>query len=162
MYPFFAHSCNLDWEVLRPLSHILPYWELTWLPDEQKYSEEDGSYAGLLNSLISDLEVANPPMKYHDNEDRLAEYVVKHLKWPIKRVGRRWIGESYDCILEQGGFHDIDEQDLILAAAGRIRAATDRNQLHYDDMEESHRRMLGAVLTIILYHRTPPIGLTNE
>ncbi len=156
MKSFFARSDSLDRDVLRPLSHILPYWETTWNATEQKYSEEDDSYAAELNALIEELAAAAPPAKYHDNEDRLAEYVVKHLKWPIRKEGNRWVGEDYDVILQQGGFHDLDEQDLVLAAAGRIRAAIDRGQTHYDQMEDSHRRMLAAVLSTILYHRTPP------
>ena len=99
---------------------------------------------------------ASPPARYHDNENRLAEYVRKNLKWPIRKEGKRWVGADYSSIIEQGGFDDFDQQDLVLAAAGRIRAAIDHGQQHFDDMEESHRRILGAVISIILYHRTPP------
>jgi hypothetical protein len=152
---FLADSNFLDEDVLRPLSHILPNWELTWDEASQKYFEEKDSYAAVLNGLISELDSVTPPMRYHDNEDRLAEYVIKHLKWPIRKEGERWVGVNYDAIVEQGGFHDVDERDLVLAAAGRIRAATERGQQHFDDMQESHRRMLAAVLSIILYHRTP-------
>jgi len=143
-------------EVLRPLSHIMAYWELTWDPAKGKYSEEECSYASLLNQLIDEIDTTAPPAKYHDNEDRLAEHVIEHLKWPITKAGNRWIGGDYVSIIEQGGFHDLNEMDLIVAVAGRIQAAIDRGQLHYDDMEEGHRIMLGAVLSIILYHRTPP------
>lgn len=65
------------------------------------------------------------------------------------------VGADYDSILEQGGFHDIDEANLVAAAAGRVRAALERGQMHWDDMEDSHRRMLAAVLSVILYHRAP-------
>lgn len=151
---FFANSDYLDYMVLRPLSHIRANWELTWKGYEEKYFVEDNSYAKALNKLIDELENCNPPKQYHDNEDRLAEFVREHLKWPIKKVGNRWIGADYNSILEHGGSHDIDEANLVLAAAGRIQAAKKRGQNHFDDMEESHRRMLGAVLSIILYHRT--------
>ena len=40
----------------------------------------------------------------------------------------------------------------MLAAAGRIKAAIDRGQLTYEDMESSHRRMLSVVLSVILYN----------
>ena len=155
MKSFFARSEHLDVEALRPLSHILANWELTWDAANQKYCEEDDSYATVLNELILELSSATPPARYHDNEDRLAEYVIKHLKWAIRKDGNRWVGEDYGLILQQGGFRDINEQNLVLAAAGRIHAALDRNQLHYDYMEDSHRRMLGAVIATILYHRTP-------
>ena len=153
---FFSDSDSdmLDRDVLRPLSHIKGNWELTWCDVKKKYVEEDNSYAKLLNELISELESVKPPKKYHDNEDRLAEYVKEALKWPIRKQGSRWVGVDYDLILEQGGFHDVDEENLVLAAAGRIRAAQDRGQMHYDDMERSHKRMLAAVMTVILYHRT--------
>ena len=153
---FFADSAcySLDREVLRPLSHIHANWELTWDHAQQRYLEEDDSYAKLLNELIDELASVTPPARYHDNEDRLAEYVLEHLKWPIRKDGSRWVGADYESIIEQGGFHDLDERNLVLAAAGRIQAAITRGQDHYDRMEQSHRRMLGAVLSVILYHRT--------
>ena len=153
---FFADSDSdsLDRDVLRPLSHIKGGWELSWDRSTDRYEEEDDSYAKLFNELVAELEAATPPTRYHDNEDRLAEYVRHSLKWPIHKVGTRWVGADYGSIIEQGGFDDLDERDLILAAAGRIRAAQARGQQHYDEMEPSHKRMLAAVLSVILYHRT--------
>lgn len=150
---FFANSDSLDTFVLRPLSHINSTWELTWIDADDEYKKEEGSFAGVLNDLIIELANTQPPAKYHDNEDALAEYVRVNLKWKIQKVGQRWIGEDYQSILEQGGFDDIDETHLVQAAAGRIKGAIDRNQKHFDDMEESHRKILAAVLSIILYHR---------
>ena len=63
---------------------------------------------------------SSPPSRYHYNEDCLAKFVVEHLKWPIKKIGSRWVGADYDSILEQGGLHDVDEANLLFAAAGRI------------------------------------------
>jgi len=151
---FFSRSYYLDKEVLRPLSHIMGNWELTWDAEEQKYVEEEGSYAGLLNQLIVEIGKAHPPKRYHDNEDRLGEYVQKHLNWGILKKGKWWIGCDYVSLIQQGGFGDTDQADMFLAAAGRIHAAKKRGQLHYDVMEESHRRILGVVITAILYHRT--------
>ena len=96
----------------------------------------------------------DPSRKYHDNEDRLAEYLQHNSSWNIRKVNERWIGAAYENILEQGGFGDIDQEQLILAAAGRIRAAIERGQTHFDDMEESHRYMLAIVIIVILYHRS--------
>jgi hypothetical protein len=154
MNDFFADSDYLDHMVLRPLSHIHMNWELTWDRKTGTYFVEENSYAGLLNDLLTELENCSPPSRYHDNEDCLAKFVVEHLKWPINKIGNRWVGADYDSILEQGGFHDVDEANLLLAAAGRIQVAKRLGQTHFDEMEESHRRMLGAVLAIILYHRT--------
>src|SRR5258708_1079179 len=123
MKSFFAHSDLIDHGVLRPLSHISPNWELTWDANAQKYEEEEHSYANLLNLLIQEIETTNPPAKYHDNEDCLAEYTKKHLNWNIRKEGGRWVGAEYGAILEQGSFHDVNESELILAAAGRIHAA---------------------------------------
>jgi len=150
---YFSNSELLDCLVLRPLSHIKGNWELTWDGDKQEYEPEEDSCAESLNHLIDELSCVNPPTRYHDNEDRLAEYVRSRLNWDIKKGGVRWGGNDYVSILEQGGFDDIDEENLILAAAGRIKAAIDRNQLHFDDMEQSHQKILGDVLAIILYHR---------
>jgi hypothetical protein len=155
---FFAWSDTLDHRVLRPLSHIHANWEVTWDHGAERYEHEHDSFAEKLNLLIEELANTQPPLRYHDNEDRLAQYVVAKLNWNIQKQGNRWVGADYDFILEQGGHNDIDQQDLILAAAGRIHAALARGQMHIDQMEESHARMLCAVLSIILYHRTgnPP------
>lgn len=150
---FFASSDFLDYMVLRPLSHINMSWELTWSSEDNEYKREEGTFATLLNDLISELSNTVPPAKYHDNEDCLAEYVKQSLNWNIYKQGGRWVGVDYDVILEQGGFKDINEQNLVHAATGRIKAALDRGQNHFDDMEDFHKRMLAAVITIIIYHR---------
>lgn len=150
---FFKKSAILDYLVLRQLSHISLSWELIWNPETNEYEREEGSFAGLLNDLIIELANTPPPPKYHDNEDALAEYVKQNLNWGIKKVGNRRVGADYESILEQAGFKDIDEKQLVQAAAGRIKGAIDRKQRHFDDMEESHRSILAGVLAIILYHR---------
>ena len=155
---FFAWSETLDYLVTRPLSHIAGNWELTWDHNSREYEPEEGSFAFLVNQMIEDIAVTMPPERYHDNEDRLAEHVIAHLKWPIRKVGNRWIGADYESILEQGGFSDFDQADLLTAAAGRVHAALDRGQNHFDDMEQSHRSMLAGVLAIILYHRSNELG----
>lgn len=152
---FFQDSELLDYLVLRPLSHIKANWELTTSADKnQLYETEEDSYADLLNQLIIELGRVNPPHRYHDNEDCLAEYVKTSLRWNINKVGNKWIGMEYKSILEQGGFDDLDEVNLVLAASGRIKAAIKRNQHHFDDMETSHQNMLSIVLAIIMYHRS--------
>lgn len=151
---FFAHSEFLDYVVLRPLSHIRGNWESTWDRGSGRYLPEEDSFADALNGVIDDLAAATIPSAYHDHEDRLAEYVRDgHLRWPIRKIGKRWVGMDYRVILEQGGFRDLDQRDLVAAAAGRVSAAVQLGQLQFDDMEESHREMLGVVLSIILYHR---------
>jgi hypothetical protein len=153
MKSFFRRSLCFDEYVLRPLSHIRGNWDLLWDFENDCRKVEENSFAGLVNALVDELENTCPPLAYHDTEDRLAEIVLRELKWPIRKVGRRWVGAEYASILEQGGFGDIDQKELVLAAAGRIRAARERNQMHFDEMEESHLRMLAAVITVILYHR---------
>lgn len=150
---FLANSEEIDFSVLKPLSYINTGWELTWDAIKNKYFEEDGNFSKLLNELIEKLGKELPPIRYHDNEDTLAEYVKQNLNWDIQKVGSRWTGEDYETILTQGGFSDVDEKNLIKAAAGRIKAAMDFGQIHFDDMEKSHKSILASVLTIILYHR---------
>lgn len=150
---FFANCDFLDYMVLRPLSHINMSWELTWSSLDNEYEREEGTFAPLLNDLITELSTTIPPAKYHDNEDCLAEYVKQSLNWNIHKKGGRWEGDDYNVILEQGGFKDINQQNLIQASSGRIKAAIDRGQNHFDDMEVSHKRMLAAVMTIIIYQR---------
>ncbi|MCY7398765.1 MAG: hypothetical protein LH466_08025 [Sphingomonas bacterium] len=157
---FFAWSNGiLDTVVLRPLSHITQNWELTWDHDAREYEPEENSFASALNRLIGHISTTLPPKRYHDNEDRLAEFVIASLGWKIRKENGRWVGEDYDFILEQGGSTDWDQIELLNAAAGRVHAAMDRGQMHFDDMEESHRRMLAAIMTIILYHRSDSLEL---
>ena len=111
---FFKRSDILDYLTLRQLSHIKQNWELMWDDDEARYEPEADSYAEKLNQLIIELGQIDPPKKYHKNEDCLAEYVIANLNWKIKKLHGRWIGEDYAAILEQGGFNDIAEKNLLL------------------------------------------------
>ena len=150
---FFAKSEFLDYLVLRPLSHINGNWELTWDNNKEEYEKEEDSFAGKLNDLILELARTTPSANYHDNEDNLVKYVNEHLNWSLNKVGKRWEGENYEMILEQGGFHDINETELVQAATGRIHAALNRGQFHFDVMEESHQKILANILCSIIYHR---------
>jgi hypothetical protein len=154
---FFDWSTLFDEMVTRQLSHIRGNWELTWDCAEKKYEPEEGSYAELINELVIELSNLEPPLKYHDNEDRLAEYCKSDLRWAIQKAGNRWTGAPYASILEQGGLNDFNQKNLCLAACGRVKAALKRGQRHFDDMEESHREMLADVMAILLYRRD-----TNE
>jgi len=78
---------------------------------------------------------------------------LHELKWPIQKKGNFWIGADYPSILEQGGFRDLDQKNLIAAASGRVHAALNYGQPHFDGMEAGHRHMLAALITIIIYHR---------
>ena len=148
---FFAHSDYLDRAVLRPLSHITSNWETHWNGSE--YDPEPMSFAADLNEVIEQISVAPRPVRYHDNEDRLAHMVIADLKWPIQKKGGIWIGADYQSILEQGAFRDIAQRDLTIAAAGRVHVALDFGQAHFDDMDDAHMAMLAGLLTTIIYHR---------
>jgi hypothetical protein len=150
---FFAWSDWLDYMVLRPLSHIAGNWEIRWDHSEKRYRPESFSFAEDLNVVIDLVATCPRPLKYHEHEDILAQQVVIQLKWPIQKKGGRWIGADYPSILEQGAFDDLDQQSLITAATGRVHAALDYGQDHFDNMEEGHLYMLAALLSIILYHR---------
>lgn len=151
---FFQQCEYLGHLVTRPLSHIRPNWELIWDHEKKEYLIEEDSYSNLLNILIKELSTVDPPPKYHDHEDRLAEHVNSDLGWNVNKINGRWVDEDYEAILEQGSFNDIQQKNLVLAAAGRIRAAIIRGQTHFDEMEQSHQKILAGVLAIILYHRT--------
>lgn len=160
---FFEPSDFMEHEVLRPLSHIQANWELQIDPKTGRYLEEEGSFAALFNSLIDELATTQPPLRYHDNEDRLAEHVQEHLNWKIKKLGSTWVKQDgtrlhpsdYLSLLEQGGFDNMGVRNLVLAASGRVHAAILRGQVHFDDMERSHQVILAGVLAAILYHREP-------
>ena len=101
---FFANSDLLDYMVLRPLSHINMSWELTWSREDNEYEREEGTFAFILNDLITEISLTIPLAKYHDNEDCLALYVKQSLNWNIYKKGNRWEGGDYQSMLEQGGF----------------------------------------------------------
>lgn len=126
---------------------------MRWNHDEKRYQPEPDSFAEDLNEVIDLIAICPRPLKYHEHEDVLAERVVRELKWPIQKRGGRWIGGDYPTILEQGSFDDLDQRNLIAAAAGRVHAALDREQRHFDEMEEGHLYILAALISIIIYHR---------
>jgi hypothetical protein len=150
---FFYKSSYLDLLVLKPLWHIREIWDLSWDDKTKRYLVEEDSFGAEINALITELENASVPENYHENEDKLAEYVAEKLNWQIKKIGQRWTEADYKSILEQGGFGDIDEQNLVLAASGRIHAAIKFGQSHFDKMEDGHMNILANILSIILYHR---------
>lgn len=150
---FFAHSDCLDRMSLRPLSHIAPNWETEWDSEHRRYSPERRSFAEDLNAVIELLALRPRPSNYHDHEDTLAENVVREHNWPIQKKAGRWVGADYQLILEQGAFRDLRQEDLISAGAGRVHAALDHGQRHFDSMEEGHLNMLAALISIIIYHR---------
>ena len=129
---FFRKSDLLGHLVMRPLDHIEPNWELLWDEESEGYLIENDSFSDLWNDLVKDLSMCDPLTNYHDNEDRLAEHVKSSLYWEIDKVNGRWVGEDYAIILEQGGFDDIAQRDLLIAAAGRIKAAMTHGQTNFD------------------------------
>lgn len=151
---FFRSSELLDALALRQLSHINGNWELAWNESLEQYEPEDHSFAAKVNELIEELSSLKPPLRYHDNEDRLAERVRDRLGWNLKKVGKKWVCEDYPVVLEQGSFNDAGQRELLLAAAGRIKAAIEYGQMHFDEMERSHQKILADVLAIVLYHRS--------
>ncbi len=163
---FFEPSEFMEHEVLRPLSHIRGNWDPYIDPESGRYIEEEDSFAALFNALIDELAVTQPPLLYHDNEDRLGEYVQRHLNWKIKKSGCMWVNQDgsrlhqsdYLALLEQGAFDYQGIHNLVLAASGRVHAAIQRGQMHFDDMERSHQIILAGVLGAILYHREPYDG----
>jgi hypothetical protein len=150
---FFANCMWLDSSVLRPLSHIAPNWEASWDGDNQCYKAEADSFADDLNAIITQIANTENPMRYHDNEDNLAERVLRDLNWPIQKKGNFWSGADYQSILEQGSFDDIEQQNLITAATGRVQTAMELGQMHFDDMEQAHLNILAAIMTIAIYQR---------
>ena len=150
---FFYKSSFLDMLVLKPLSHIREIWDLSWDGKLKRYLVEDDSFGEEINNLISELEKTVPPKNYHDNEDLLAEYLKERFNWDLKKINKKWTGAEYKVILEQGGFGDINEENLVLAASGRIHAAIKFGQNNFDAMENGHMFILANILSIILYHR---------
>ena len=71
--------------VLCPLSHITLNWELTWDHEAQTYEIEEDCFAAILNQTILDLAESEPPARFHDNEDRLAQLVIEKLGWPVRK-----------------------------------------------------------------------------
>ena len=153
---FFYNSQDIDWMVLRSLDHIKSNWDLSWDQKSKQFIEEEDSYAKTINSLFKELQNVKTPENYHNHEDIVVTNISKSLNWNLVKKGKRWVGEDYGMLLEQGGFHDLNEKNLVLSAKGRIQAAIKRGQTHFDEMEESHKEILSLILSIILYLRTVP------
>ena len=154
MENFFANSALLEYFVTKPLSHIRNNWELTWNEETKCYEIEEDSYANDLNLLIQEIKNTPIPNSYHVNEDLLAEYVKNKLGWPIYKEGNRWICDDYRAIIDQGAFSPNGVANLLQAIAGRVSAARNHGQMHFDDMEQGHRLILGFAMATILYVRS--------
>lgn len=154
IHNFFANSDNILYFVLKPLEHIRSNWDVFWDHDNECYQEEDDSFATELNQLINEIAAIEAPNNYHKHEDRVARYLQSENWMYIWKKGRFWRGSEYKIILEQGSFKDFNQEELILSAAGRVKAAINRQQFHLDEMECSHKYMLCAILSIVLYQRT--------
>lgn len=147
---FFAQSEYLDQMVLRPLSHLDLEWEL--IQGNDGYLLEEGNLSAHLINLIDVLASTVPPKKYHDNEDRLAEYLVS-MGSKIQKKGQYWIGDDYGFVLQQASLaHQLNNEELIFSAAGRVVAAIKHKQYKFDEMEEGHQAMLAAILTILVFN----------
>lgn len=154
MENFFANSALLEYFVTKPLSHIRNNWELTWKEETKCYEIEEDSYANDLNLLIQEIKNTPIPNSYHVNEDLLAEYVKNKLGWPIYKEGDRWMCDDYRAIINQGVFGPDGITNLLQAIAGRVCAARNHGQMHFDDMEQGHRLILGFAMATILYVRS--------
>lgn len=154
MENFFANSALLEYFATKPLSHIRANWELTWNKETKCYEIEEDSYANDLNLLIQEIKNTSIPNAYHVNEDLLAEYVKNKLGWPIYKDGNRWMCDDYRAIINQGAFSPNGVANLLQAIAGRIEAARSHGQMHFDDMEQGHRQILGFAMATILYIRS--------
>jgi hypothetical protein len=160
---FFTPSDLIEHEILRPLSHIRNNWDVMLDYETGRYMDEDDSFGWLFNNLINELASTETLEKYHNSEDRLAEHVKQTLSWDIKKESGFWLNKDgtrihpsdYLATLEQGGFNVDGVSYLIVAAAGRIKAAIKNNQKHFDAMEKGHRTILAGVLSAILYHMEP-------
>jgi hypothetical protein len=161
-HAFLGKSTYLDRLALKPISHICPYWELTWDDEKAQYIPEDGSFAEELNEVLTELNRIIPPDNYHKFEDELIEHVSKQSGNTLFNHEGEWLayikGEikkaEYDHALERGSFHDPYEFNLLKAVAGRIKEALERGQTHFDDMEHYHQLTLAAIITVILYKRS--------
>ncbi len=74
MIEFFERSEYLDYEVLRPLSHIRGNWELSSGNGDFHFEKEEASFSKELSELIDEIDQTEIPARYHDNEDLLGEY----------------------------------------------------------------------------------------
>ena len=84
---FFKQSELFDYMVTRPLSHIVPNWELTWNLKENRVEPEEDSLAEEVNRLLDEISEVQPPKEYHANEDVLAsfrrEYFSYIFQYPV-------------------------------------------------------------------------------
>ncbi|MER8445211.1 hypothetical protein NKH52_18670 [Mesorhizobium sp. M1066] len=147
---FFARSPFVPGMVLRRLSHIKHNWEVGWDPHSGRYLPEPFSLAADLNEVIDQIAATTPPGRYHDHEDIIVGCVSSIFS--AEKQGGRWRGDDYGFLLEQGLMMSGRLDDLILAATGRVYAAINSGQKHFDDVEHGHLRMLSDILATIVFY----------
>lgn len=150
---FFYNSEQLDYMVLRPLSHLNGDWELLWDEQNERYEQDGNTFANLLNELIEEIAKTTPPKNYHHYEDSLIELAKKKLNWNIQKDAGRWTVKDYRAPLVEGAYFDFKQEKLIQAASGRIQAAIARGQTEYDTMDNGHQFILSVVMSIIVFQR---------
>lgn len=153
MRDFFENSDFLDIMVLKPLSHIRPDWELSWYGSIDEYKPSVDSFAYELQQLIYEIEACVAPDDYHLHEDIVIKSTPQEFNEEVYKQGRLWIGQSYQILLQNGGLFDDDAKNLVMATAGRIAVAKRHGQLHFDQMDFSHQKILAIIMALVLYHR---------
>ncbi|GHY52645.1 hypothetical protein VCSRO70_3444 [Vibrio cholerae] len=150
MRKFFENCDYFERLVTKPLYYIKHEYELNWL--DGKLIESEDSFACYLNQLFDELDNVVAPEYYHQYEDIIAKYC--ELDEPtIRKKGKLWVGQDYGWIIENGAYDDIDQENLVLAIAGRVKAAQRFHQNTFDEMEERHRVMLSELIQCFIYHR---------
>jgi hypothetical protein len=160
---FFLHSDLLDHAVLRPISHVMPNWELIQCQDSEYYEEEADSFAAHLNVLIQEISRSSPPRDYHAYENRLAinysevtsgRFYLDGKLWRDRKTGNLVQKDFVGHMIEQATCGHYDVPDLVLAASGRIAASLRFGVDHFDKLDHGHMEMLSVIMTDILFRRS--------
>jgi len=149
---FFADSHWIEFYVTRPLQHIAGAYEIDWDEELRQYVPVDvpleTTLVSQLNDVLETVEALEPKQGYHDFEDKILSSMTA--RYPLFKIGKLWLGEDYATMLEYGGWQQ--QHGILLAAAGRVRAAKKRGQHHFDEMHEAHRDVLGELLAIAVFY----------
>ena len=156
---FIGWTICFDLEVTKPLSHIAPYYELTWDMEAQKFEEEELSFAPVLNSLIDKLAKTSSHTDYHQFVDdellasRFANEVIylEGKRWKNNRTKEPLKPEDIGHYLEQHALGGCSLVNLKKSVSSRIRAAQKAGIKNWDELDDGHRKMLAELIVVILY-----------
>lgn len=147
---FFYKSETLAMAALLPLDHIYDNWELRWNESTEEYREEDDSFSPQINGIIRDLVRSGFSEMKMESPIELAQFLNRRLDWPVE-TGSNLALSTY--LRKDAEIFLLTETGLYESASVVIEFCIRKGFLHFDDLDEYFREILGSIISALIYLR---------